>query len=78
VSQSDYLRKHELECTRFASECMQWWATLLALLCSGISLEWRGYGPPMRNTAQGQIWLPTLKREFECRRDVRRDFFLKD
>jgi hypothetical protein len=23
VSQSDYLRKHELECTRLASECMQ-------------------------------------------------------
>jgi hypothetical protein len=27
----------------------------------------------MRNTARGQIWLPTLKREFESRRDVRRE-----
>jgi hypothetical protein len=45
VSESDYSRKHALECMRLAADSMQLAGTFRTPLCSRISCGWRGYGP---------------------------------
>ena len=38
-----------------------WWATFIALLCSGISLGWRGYGPRKWNGARAPRPRPKIQ-----------------
>jgi hypothetical protein len=64
VSPSDYLRKHELECTRLASECMQLVGDVASPTVQRHFLEmarvWtahaeHGPGPDMASDAQARV-----------------------
>jgi hypothetical protein len=61
VFQGDALCPSRTSCESISSSACawqqpvcNWWATFIALLCSGISFGWRGYGPRKRNGARAR------------------------